>query len=167
MREFKVATFNVKNLIGADSEYYAYESYTPEEFAWKKNWLARQLLKLDADIVCFQEIFDEKALWEVIEETNRLGEELNAVVLPPRRFSKTRSRSSFPSWETGRPGASRSPVPPAPSCVRLFRCTGKILRSSTSISNPSWASICDPPALLFHPRRISRNMIPWGGLWAS
>jgi len=55
MREFKVATFNVKNLIGADNEYYAYESYTPEEFAWKKNWLARQLLKLDADIVCFQE----------------------------------------------------------------------------------------------------------------
>ena len=103
MREFKVATFNVKNLIGADSEYYAYESYTPEEFAWKKNWLARQLLKLDADIVCFQEIFDEKALWEVIEETNRLGEELNAVVLPDetKRYKKRAifRRLSFTPYE--------------------------------------------------------------------
>ncbi len=82
MNEFKVATFNVKNLIGADDEYYSFESYTPEEYAWKRDWLARQLLKLDADIVCFQEVFDENALWDVIQETNRLGESLNSAVLP-------------------------------------------------------------------------------------
>jgi len=60
MNDFKVATFNVKNLIGADDEYYSFESYTPEEYAWKLDWLARQLLKLDADVVCFQEVFDKK-----------------------------------------------------------------------------------------------------------
>jgi len=66
MNDFKVATFNVKNLIGADDEYYSFESYTPEEYAWKLDWLARQLLKLDADVVCFQEVFDENALWDAI-----------------------------------------------------------------------------------------------------
>ena len=39
-------------------------------------------LKMDADIVCFQEIFDEEALWDVIAETNRRGKALNALVLP-------------------------------------------------------------------------------------
>lgn len=94
MNELKVATFNVKNLIGADQEYYQYESYTPEEFAWKRDWLARQLLKLDADIVCFQEVFDEEALWDVIEETNRLGQALNAVVMPDET-KKYKKRAIF------------------------------------------------------------------------
>ncbi len=40
MSEFKIATFNVKNLIGPDQEYYRFQSYTPEEYAWKLTWLA-------------------------------------------------------------------------------------------------------------------------------
>lgn len=122
MNDFKVATFNVKNLIGADQEYYKFESYTPEEFAWKRDWLARQLLKLDADIVCFQEIFDEDALWDVIEETNRLGRALNAVVLPgqDKKYKKraifrrleftpyTRDQLQFaPNANDGAPGERR------------------------------------------------------------
>ena len=122
MNEFKVATFNVKNLIGADQEYYKFESYTPEEYAWKRDWLARQLLKLDADIVCFQEIFDEDALWAVIEETNRLGEALNAVALPgeDKKYKKraifrrleftpyTRNQLRFaPNANDGEPGQRR------------------------------------------------------------
>ena len=87
MTQFKVATFNVKNLIGPDEEYYRFERYTPEEHAWKRDWLARQLLKMDADVVCFQEIFDEQALWDVIEETNRRGAALNALVLPDKSKS--------------------------------------------------------------------------------
>ena len=59
MTEFTIASFNVKNLIGPDSEYYPFQSYTPEEFAWKEDWMADQLLSMDADIVGFQEIFDE------------------------------------------------------------------------------------------------------------
>ncbi|MEM6896630.1 MAG: endonuclease/exonuclease/phosphatase family protein [Pseudomonadota bacterium] len=84
MSDFSIATFNVKNLIGADAEYYRFESYTPEEYAWKEDWLADQLLSMDADIVCFQEIFDKDALVSVVEETNRRGQALNEAVVPDR-----------------------------------------------------------------------------------
>ena len=69
MPRFTIASFNVKNLIGADKEYYQFQRYTPEEYAWKKDWLADQLLTMNADIVGFQEIFEEEPLIEVIEET--------------------------------------------------------------------------------------------------
>src|SRR6056297_2781925 len=79
MTEFTIASFNVKNLIGPDKEYYEFQSYTPEEYAWKEDWLADQLLSMDADIVCFQEIFEEEALRAVIEETNARATALNAA----------------------------------------------------------------------------------------
>jgi predicted extracellular nuclease len=82
MTEFTIASFNVKNLIGADQEYYRFESYTQEEHAWKQNWLANQLLTMNADIVCFQEIFDKTALQAVVDETNEAGNALNAEVIP-------------------------------------------------------------------------------------
>lgn len=84
MTDFTIASFNVKNLIGADEEYYRFESYTPEEFAWKEDWLADQLLTMDADIVCFQEIFDEAALQAVIDETDARGIEANEANVPDR-----------------------------------------------------------------------------------
>lgn len=87
MTRFTIASFNVKNLIGADQEYYEFQSYTPEEYAWKEDWLAQQMFSMDADIVGFQEIFEEKALRDVIAETDRIGRESNDAVLP----SKTKS----------------------------------------------------------------------------
>lgn len=84
MTRFTIASFNVKNLIEADQEYYKYESYTPEEHAWKQAWLADQLLTMNADIVCFQEIFSEQALQAVIDETDDLGEAANAANIPDR-----------------------------------------------------------------------------------
>lgn len=87
MTRFTIASFNVKNLIGADQEYYEFQTYTPEEYAWKEDWLAQQMFSMDADIVGFQEIFEEKALKDVITETDRIGQESNDAVLP----SKTKS----------------------------------------------------------------------------
>ncbi|WP_224824822.1 endonuclease/exonuclease/phosphatase family protein [Cognatishimia sp. MH4019] len=84
MTEFTIASFNVKNLIGAGKEYYRFEEYTPEEYAWKEDWLADQLLTLDADIVCFQEIFEQEALETVIAEADRRGAEANEAVIPDR-----------------------------------------------------------------------------------
>jgi len=84
MTRFTIASFNVKNLIGADKEYYRFQSYTPEEYAWKVDWMADQLLSMDADIVGFQEIFEEEALRDVIAETDRRGRELNDAVIPGR-----------------------------------------------------------------------------------
>ena len=85
-----IASFNVKNLIGPDKEYYRFQSYTPEEYAWKRDWLADQLLTLDADVVGFQEIFEEDALRDVVAETTARGEALNgsAVPDPSKRYHR-------------------------------------------------------------------------------
>ena len=90
MTEFSIASFNVKNLIGAEQEYYRYEKYTVEEHAWKQAWLADQLLSLSADIVCFHEIFDEAALQAVIAEADAAGIEANeaSVPDPSKRYAR-------------------------------------------------------------------------------
>ncbi len=80
--DFTIASFNVKNLIGPDQEYYRFQSYTPEEYAWKQDWMADQLLSLNADIVCFQEIFEEDALRAVLSETDARGAAANQAVIP-------------------------------------------------------------------------------------
>jgi len=84
MSEFTIASFNVKNLISANQEYYRFEKYTDEEYAWKSQWTVNQLLTMSADVVCFQEIFDEKALLEVIAQTNEEGREQNDQVVPDK-----------------------------------------------------------------------------------
>ncbi|QQA43482.1 endonuclease/exonuclease/phosphatase family protein [Pelagovum pacificum] len=84
MKRFTLASFNVKNLIGPDEEYYRFERYTPEEYAWKEDWLADQLMSLNADIVGFQEIFEEPALARVIAESDARGIASNDTSLPDR-----------------------------------------------------------------------------------
>lgn len=84
MTRFTIASFNVKNLIEAQQEYYRFEEYTPEEYAWKRAWLADQLLTMNADIVCFQEIFSEASVRDVIIETDELGMAANEAVIPDR-----------------------------------------------------------------------------------
>ena len=82
MTRFTIASFNVKNLIGPDQEYYQFMSYTPEEYGWKKAWMADQILTMDADIIGFQEIFEESALRDVLDEADTRGRALNDTALP-------------------------------------------------------------------------------------
>ncbi|MEL7254361.1 MAG: endonuclease/exonuclease/phosphatase family protein [Pseudomonadota bacterium] len=84
MTQFTIASFNVKNLIGAEKEYYKFQTYTPEEFAWKLDWMADQLLTMNADIVGFQEIFEEDALRAVIDEASERADTLNAASVPDK-----------------------------------------------------------------------------------
>ncbi len=90
MTDFTIASFNVKNLIGPDREYYRFQKYTPEEYGWKRAWTADQLLTLDADIVCFQEVFEERALRDVLAETDRRGIAANDISQPDasKRYSR-------------------------------------------------------------------------------
>lgn len=90
MTRFTIASFNVKNLIGADKEYYQFQSYTPEEYAWKRDWLADQMVTLDADIVGFQEIFDEESLRDMITLADKYGDDHNEFSLPDgsKRYRK-------------------------------------------------------------------------------
>lgn len=125
MTDFTIASFNVKNLIGADQEYYRFESYTPEEYAWKEDWLADQVLSLSADIICFQEIFDEAALRSVVQEADARAAALNDAVVPDRSkpyrkkaiFRKLRSEGYgaaglgfAPNVQDGGPGQRRPGV---------------------------------------------------------
>ena len=82
MTRFTIASFNVKNLIGPDKEYYRFQSYTPEEFNWKSGWLSEQIQTMDADIVGFQEIFEEPALRDVIAMADRDGTAANEAHVP-------------------------------------------------------------------------------------
>lgn len=82
--DFTIASFNVKNLIGPDREYYRFQSYTPEEYAWKRDWVANQLVDLDSDIIGFQEIFEEEALRDVIDEASSRARALNDAVIPSK-----------------------------------------------------------------------------------
>ncbi len=90
MTDFTIASFNVKNLIGPDKEYYEFQKYTPEEYAWKQDWMANQLLTMNADIIGFQEIFEEEALRNVIDETDARADALNAATVPDRSKSYRR-----------------------------------------------------------------------------
>lgn len=87
MTRTTVASFNLKNLIGADQEYYKFQKYTPEEYAWKQDWCADQILSMDADIIGFQEVFDRDALQAVIDDADARGAELNDAVIPDRSKS--------------------------------------------------------------------------------
>jgi len=80
---FTIASFNANNLAGPAQDYYRFERYTPEEYAWKTDWLADQLARMNPDIVGFQEIFDPDPLREVIAETDRRGEASNAAGRTP------------------------------------------------------------------------------------
>ncbi len=82
MTRFTVASFNVKNLIGPDKEYYEFQRYTPEEYAWKRDWMAEQLQSLNADVIGFQEIFEEEALRDVINAADAEGQAANAASIP-------------------------------------------------------------------------------------
>lgn len=90
MTDFTIASFNVKNLIGPDQEYYRFQSYTPEEYAWKEDWLADQIATMNADIIGFQEIFEEEALQDTINRADALGAASNAEALPgpDKRYRK-------------------------------------------------------------------------------
>ena len=94
MTEFTIASFNVKNLIEAEHEYYRFEKYTEEEHAWKQDWLADQVVNLGADIIGFQEIFSEKSLRDMLAEADAQGETLNQDVIPDRS-NATAKRQSF------------------------------------------------------------------------
>lgn len=64
----KIATFNVLNLVLPNHYYYDRKVYTDEEYKEKKNWINRQLLNMQADIVAFQEIFHQQALVDILSE---------------------------------------------------------------------------------------------------
>ncbi len=65
---FKVATFNLLNLVLPNHYYYGNKVYSEADFAKKKEWLNLQFENMSADLVGFQEVFHQEALVEVLRE---------------------------------------------------------------------------------------------------
>ncbi|SFU98741.1 endonuclease/exonuclease/phosphatase family protein [Pseudoduganella namucuonensis] len=67
-----IATFNAENLITAGKPIYdePRPRYTAEQYPRKVGWMREQLLKMNADIVGFQEVFEEQALRDCLEGTH-------------------------------------------------------------------------------------------------
>lgn len=64
---FRVASFNLLNLALPTTVFYNRHQYSEKDYDLKKRWISDQLTKLDADVVGFQEVFDEAALREIVE----------------------------------------------------------------------------------------------------
>ena len=62
----KVGTFNTYNLVLPGVIYYTNRKYSQIDYDKKVTWLAEQLRRMDADVVGFQEVFNEAALQEVV-----------------------------------------------------------------------------------------------------
>ncbi|RDV17159.1 endonuclease/exonuclease/phosphatase family protein [Pontibacter diazotrophicus] len=69
--KFSIATFNVENLITAEKPIYkdTRPRYTQEQYTLKVAWVREQLLKMDAEVIGFQEVFEEQALLDCIAGT--------------------------------------------------------------------------------------------------
>lgn len=85
---FKIASFNLLNLVLPETKYYGRNEYSKEEYSQKVNWISNQLSNMDADIVGFQEVFHEEALQEVIRN-HPLYTNANIVVAEPNGSSPT------------------------------------------------------------------------------
>jgi endonuclease/exonuclease/phosphatase family metal-dependent hydrolase len=68
-KTIKVATFNVLNLLLPEVEYYDNKKYTQIEYERKIDWIAGQLIAMNADIVGFQEVFQLEALQAAVERS--------------------------------------------------------------------------------------------------
>lgn len=67
---FSIATFNARNLVNAGTNYYqkpdgSWNRYSQAAFSRKVDWIAEQLLRMNADHICLQEIFHLEALQAV------------------------------------------------------------------------------------------------------
>lgn len=70
-RQFRVGTFNLNNLVLPEVKYYGDELYSADEYRQKVDWTARQLDRMAADLIGFQEVFHEQALAAVLAATDR------------------------------------------------------------------------------------------------
>lgn len=66
---FKVGTFNVYNLISPDKFYYGNKKYKPDVYEKKIRWIGAQLDRMKADVIGFQEVWEEKALQDAIDQS--------------------------------------------------------------------------------------------------
>jgi hypothetical protein len=70
--KISIATFNAENLVTADKPIYedSHPHYSQAQYRKKTDWIRNQLLRMNADIIGFQEIFEEQALRDCLTGTH-------------------------------------------------------------------------------------------------
>ncbi len=71
----KIASFNVRNLVLPGVKYYGNNSYSNAAYRRKLTWLAEQLIRMDADVVCLQEVFHAEAVDALVARYHALIKE--------------------------------------------------------------------------------------------
>jgi len=69
--QVKVASFNLMNLALPGKDYYPKQRYSRQSYEDKISWTKDQLVKMDADIVGFQEVFHKKALEDAVKASGK------------------------------------------------------------------------------------------------
>jgi endonuclease/exonuclease/phosphatase family metal-dependent hydrolase len=99
-KAFKVGTFNLCNLVLPNTIFYDRESYSADDYAKKKSWIAGQLDRMQADIVGFQEVFHEEALRDVLKQSSFCRGFHVAVAEPTGENPAVALASRFPILES-------------------------------------------------------------------
>ncbi len=67
--KIKLATFNLFQFVEPPYAWYSKkEKFTPEQWSEKTQWIKDQILKMDCDIIGFQEVFSRDALERLVKE---------------------------------------------------------------------------------------------------
>lgn len=75
MKNFRVCSFNVFNLVSEGVDFYrAGSAYSHDDFVEKTDWIGRQLDEMQVDIVGFQEVFHHAALQEALSKSARFAD---------------------------------------------------------------------------------------------
>jgi endonuclease/exonuclease/phosphatase family metal-dependent hydrolase len=72
VRNFKIGTFNLLNLVLPEVRYYGNRVYNQAVYQQKLTWISGQLDAMQADIVGFQEVFHEEALRAALHRSKHL-----------------------------------------------------------------------------------------------
>ena len=77
--EFRLATFNLFNLVRPSIRYYELPPHSEEEYEQKLTWIARTLERTHADIVGFQEVFSSESLKAAVSQAQNFSEHAHVI----------------------------------------------------------------------------------------
>ena len=85
--KLKLATFNLYQFVEPPYAWYTKkERFTPEQWLEKTAWIKSQIVKMDCDVIGFQEVFSRDALASLVKE---LGYDYFETVDKPKLHKKT------------------------------------------------------------------------------
>jgi len=99
-KSLKVGSFNLLNLVSPGITYYGRESYNKDTYEKKVNWIANQIDQMGADIIGFQEVFQEAALVDSLKKSKQLQNAHYFVAAENGQLPRVAIASKFPILET-------------------------------------------------------------------